>query len=44
MMGGLGLLTIVMIVMMVAMMGGMVWGVIAAVRSRMGGRRDRQGD
>jgi hypothetical protein len=33
-----------MIVVMVVMMGGMAWGVVAAIRSRIRGKRDKKPD
>ena len=37
-----GAMIIVMVVMMVAMMGGMAWGVVATLRSRIRGKRDKK--
>jgi hypothetical protein len=37
-----GAMIVLMVVMMVAMMGGMAWGVVATLRSRIRGKRDKK--
>jgi hypothetical protein len=37
-------MVVVMAVVMVVMMGGMAWGIIAAIRSRISDKRDKNPD
>ena len=39
-----GAMVVVMVVMVVGIMGGMAWGVVASVRSRIRGKRNKESD